>query len=423
MLNPLYLDTARLGQMSPLACRASVDFSRFASEQGCSLYLSQFLSQGAAAWPESFRHRYPALEDWQGVDCLASRLKSIAGASPASDVVLAARSAELMRFAAKLLIGPCRNVLLTDLSWPAYEQIFERERRGSACRQTRVELRRSLLEDRISPDDVIKQLVRAFVENQCDGLFLPLVDNLGVQLPVRRIVERVRREGELRFVVVDGAQSIGHVPLHLADGYCDLLLAGCHKWLRAFSPLGLAFFGHAGSQSYIRASLSRWLEAGDLDDPLLAFVQELQSGKALPYGETVQVAPLLTANGAAIDALERGLPQYADDSRTEIVAAAESNGWRSVAPHPGHKSRILLFERKDCRSAAFAHEQIREAFLSEGIAISSYDSGLLRLSLPDQSVRSEELEQLAAAFRRTAGAQSSPRYVRVNPIGFDDSCR
>lgn len=413
MLDPLYLDTARLGQMSPRACRASVDFSRFASEQGCSLYLSQFLSQGASAFSESFRRRYPALEDWQGVDFLASRLKSIAGASPSSDVVLAARSAELMRFAAKLLTGPCRNVLVTDLSWPAYEQIFERERRGSACHQTRVELRRSVLEDRISPDDVIEHLVRAFVENQCDGLFLPLVDNLGVQLPVRRIVERVRREAELRFVVVDGAQSVGHVPLRLADGYCDLLLAGCHKWLRAFSPLGLAFFGHAGSQSYIRASLSRWLEAGDLDDPLLAFAQELQGGEAMPYGETVQVAPLLTANGAAIDALERGLPHYADDCRTEIVAAAESNGWRGVSPHSGHKSRILLFEQKHKRTEAFPHEQIREAFLSEGIAISTYDSGLLRLSLPDQVLRSEQLAQLATAFHQSAKAHPARHTVRA----------
>ncbi|MCA9064171.1 MAG: hypothetical protein KDA96_13970, partial [Planctomycetaceae bacterium] len=191
MLDPLYLDTARLGQMSPRACRASVDFARFASEQGCSLYFSKFLSAGSSAWPESFNHRYPGLSDWEGISGLSSRLKQLAGASPVSDVIVAARSAALMRFAARVMIGPCRNVLLTDLTWPAYERIFSEERRGAACRQTRVALRRRILEDRISTEEVIEVLVAAACEQHCDGLFLPLVDNLGVQLPVAQIVQRL----------------------------------------------------------------------------------------------------------------------------------------------------------------------------------------------------------------------------------------
>ncbi len=114
-----------------------------------------------------------------------------------------------MRFAAKLMIGPCRNVLLTDVSWPAYEGVFERERRSSTCRRTRLLLRRRILYEGISPDDFIALTVRHYIKQGCDGLFIPLVDNLGVRLPVERLVERLRQEAELRFVVVDGAQAIG----------------------------------------------------------------------------------------------------------------------------------------------------------------------------------------------------------------------
>lgn len=423
MLEPLYLDTARLGQMSPRACRASVDFARLASEQGCSLYFSKFLSGGTSAWPESLTDRYPGLGEWQGFAALAQRLKTLAGAAPNSDVVFAARSAELMRFAANLLIGPCRSVLLTDLTWPAYEQIFETEQRGSACRHTRLSLRHKILRERISSEDVIEQIAQAYVANKCDGLFLPLVDNLGVQLPIRHIVDRLRQEAVVRFVVVDGAQSIGHVPLNLAEGYCDLLIAGCHKWLRAFSPLGLAFFGSPGSQSYIRDSLFRWLDAGRIDDPMLGFARDICGGDPKPYGETVQVGPLFTANAAVIDALEQGIPHHAVSNRATLIDVAESSGWRSITPEYGLTSNILLFEPKARHICYQTHEQLRSQFLAAGVALSSYESGLIRVSTPSSMLTQFELEQLEAAFRQAAEERDvQPVECRYRSY-FDDRCR
>jgi len=44
---------------------------------------------------------------WHGITALADQFKQLANASPSSELVIAARSAELMRFAAKLLLGPC----------------------------------------------------------------------------------------------------------------------------------------------------------------------------------------------------------------------------------------------------------------------------------------------------------------------------
>ena len=42
----LYLDTARLGLMSPSAQRLQIDFIRFAGGEGASLYWDQFLRGG-----------------------------------------------------------------------------------------------------------------------------------------------------------------------------------------------------------------------------------------------------------------------------------------------------------------------------------------------------------------------------------------
>ena len=49
-----------------------------------------------------------------------------------------------MRFAARLLFGPCRNVLITDLTWPAYRKILVRQARRSGNRLTLVKIRRDI---------------------------------------------------------------------------------------------------------------------------------------------------------------------------------------------------------------------------------------------------------------------------------------
>lgn len=401
---PLYLDTARLGQMSPRACCASVDFARFASEHGCSLYLTRLLQDGFSAWPDSLQQCYPGLSDWQGLDGLATQIRVIAQCRPDTDVAVATRSAELMRLAAKLLIGRCRNVLITDLSWPAYEAIFASERRSAACRCTRLNLRQAILRDRLGPDRVVSRIAEVFTSHRCDGLFLPLVDNLGVHLPVPAIVDRLRATSELRFTVIDAAQAIGHVPLNLSADYCDLLLAGCHKWLQAFFPLGLALFGRASSTAYIRDSLQRWTAAGDLDDPLLRFSDEITTRRWRAFGETVNIVPLLTASGAAADVLRRRASLATRECRNRIAEVAQLNGWNAIAPHADLTSRVLLFEPRNIARTTALSEQLKDSFQESGITLSTYENGMIRLSLPFVELDIEDLETLSRGFARASAA-------------------
>ena len=48
----LYLDTARLGQMSPTALQTHCDFVRLMAEDPSSLYTEEFLCGGSAAVPD-----------------------------------------------------------------------------------------------------------------------------------------------------------------------------------------------------------------------------------------------------------------------------------------------------------------------------------------------------------------------------------
>ena len=147
-------------------------FVRLAGEGDLTLYFSEWLNGGMGALPDGLRRRFPALSAWKGIKHLKRDLKRLAGAQPESRVLVAHRSAQLMKLAAMLMFGRCRNVLTTDLSWPAYQQTLEKEANRTGGRVTRIALRRRLLADRIGPSMVADMLGRAFKKHGCDGLFL-----------------------------------------------------------------------------------------------------------------------------------------------------------------------------------------------------------------------------------------------------------
>ena len=53
----LYLDTARMGAISPAAARAGQAFLSLAGTEGCSPCFEAFLREGIAAWPLPLQQR------------------------------------------------------------------------------------------------------------------------------------------------------------------------------------------------------------------------------------------------------------------------------------------------------------------------------------------------------------------------------
>ena len=186
MAHRLYLDTARLGLMRRGAQRLYGDFVRFAGEEGCSLYWEDFLRNGWKNWPNQLKRRYAHLDSWNGVAGLKESVRRLVGCRPESDVLLANRSALLMKLAARLMFRRCRNVLAPDLAWTGYEKWLRRERRRTDKRITLLPLRRGLLKDQMNATELVNLFREAFVRFGCDGLFLPAVDHWGIRLPVAK---------------------------------------------------------------------------------------------------------------------------------------------------------------------------------------------------------------------------------------------
>jgi len=392
----LYLDTARLGLMKPGARLLHEDFVRFASEEGCTLYWEEFLRAGAKTWPGFLKDRYPALLAWQGVSRLKQSLKRLAGAATDSQVLLAGRSAQLMMLGARLLFRPCRNVLATDLTWPGYFRILKREQRRTGNRLTVIPLRLALLSDRIGREELAELLAARFVESGCDGLFLPAVDHMGTRLPVGDIVRAIRRRAGLRFVVVDAAQALAHIPLRPSETDCDFFIAGSHKWLGAFHPLGLGFFGHPRSAEFIRQTVNSLVRRHLLVDPLLRFTEELENGNTTRYGETVNLAPLLTAQGAADECDPNCLATTLSGriaNADRLLSRLGDAGCRPHMPAATLRSGILLLQPNG-RARQLPASALRRRLHERGIAATAYDRGLLRLSMPRDTLSAEGLEHL-----------------------------
>ena len=402
-----YLDTARIGQMCPAAQAADRDFAYLAGEEGCSLYFEEFLWGGWTALAPRIRERYPGLYDWSGVTALKQDLKTLLALPRGREVLLANRSAQLVRLAVRLLCTRCQNILVTDMLWPAYLRILQAECRRTGRAITIAPVREAILRDRITNDELIDSLVSCYRGQDCDGLLLSAVTSEGVRIPVRDVCQGIGWTNRPRFVVVDGAQALNHTPLALYTEYCDFLLAGCHKWLQAYHPMGLGFCCRASSESVVTATCQDMLDQYELDDPLLRFTEQLESGTPDSFSETVNLAPMFTATAAvnqAICSRQSKRVEFAIrvENADRLAEQAPHTGWLPLRPHWPLRTGTLLLEARHSGTKSASVDALRTAFRSVGVALTAYDGGIVRASFPQRPMQPDEFSRLCSVFRHCA---------------------
>jgi hypothetical protein len=209
MPSTLYLDAARMGQMTPSAQWGLQDFVRVAGEVGCTLYFERFFQDGFSAWPANYQHQYSGLRFWGGVAELKAALASFAGLAPDSRPLLAGRSTNLMKLAANLLFQGGKRLLVTDLTWPSYKTILKREARKTNGRIQSLRVRVAILRGEISGARLIDRMLKTVIATKCDGVFLPAISHDGIRPPIEEAIQAIRNSAPSNFIVVDGSQAFG----------------------------------------------------------------------------------------------------------------------------------------------------------------------------------------------------------------------
>jgi len=393
----LYLDAARMGLMTPSAQLALQDFVRYQGENGCTLYFEQFLKDGWNAWSAESKRRFAGLHVWQGVRELAKSLRHVAAADDACRVLVASRTANLVSIATRVLFQNCRRVLLTDLTWPAYGRIAVRQASRLSGKITLLRLRRFIMEHKAAPEEVASQIAGAMQRRRCDGVLLPEVSHDGIRLPLQDLANTFREKNLTPMTVIDGAQAFAHVPIEQCLPTCDFYLAGSHKWLGAYLPLGIAFCPRQETRELFCHSSTK------TDDPLLAFLQQMENRNKNRFSETVNLTPLFTCQAAITDLRRDDRSIVADLAARRANAAtllsALPGAWKPLLPADGFCCGILLLK---AISSAFSMDEIRSRFLARGIALTAYEDGTLRLSMPNNPWTRVELQLLIAAFEGVA---------------------
>lgn len=386
-MRPLhYLDTARLGQMTPAAKDAQLDFVRLSAEEPSSLYFEQFLRDGFSAWPAAYQERFPGLHTWTGVSGLKHSIHQLVDAPDDWKVLLASRSLSLVNLATSCMFRVCRNVLATDLSWPTYERAIAAKACLTGNRLTTIPLRDDILCRDWTADDVASHLANAFTEHRCDGLFLPAVDHMGIRLPVRKIVERIRERSELRFCFIDAAQAFCHVPLDDCLEFADFIVAGSHKWMGAYLPTGIGLFGQRSSRGMIEHRMSHLGRTGHIDDPLFHFTEQLDAGGLDGHSETANLTSIFACAGAVSHQLNAQVNVPAGDALPIDQKLAQvprpTDEWHPRQPNESFRSRIVLFESQTPVTKPVCPEAIRRTWLDSGCIVTGYPDGRARVSLP-----------------------------------------
>lgn len=400
----LYLDSARLGQFAPTARLALEAFLDFAGSAPTMPELFPWL-RGERVHPDSRQLIGEPLADWQGLRALEQALAERMGAREQAPVYLASRSMTLIRLGIRQLVKRCRRCLTLDTCWPAYL----RELQQAAARLDDSIFvkcfRRSVYDMTMSEEEVCDQIAMIYVGEGCDGLFLPSVDFWGTRIPVKKIVDAIHAyAGEVRFVMLDAAQGLAHVPLEDDCSVADFIVAGSHKWLGSYLTLGMAVAPKPSSACIIEEAVSQALRRCQLDDGLLSFLQQL-NGRPIVVSETVNLCPLFATFGALAGSSAPTTESLGGQIRNAdlVCAMAESAGWYAIRPTEELRTGILLLQLPCQRNGPTATE-LQTFFADRSISLTAYSGGLIRLALPVEPLTPESASALQQALGEAAVA-------------------
>ncbi len=174
----------------------------------------------------------------------------------ASEIALTHNTTEVFNVLAQgLPLLPGDEVLFSSLNHPGASVAFElmAQRRGFTVRRFNFPIEEV---SGMSADDVVEVYSRQ-ITDKTRLLVIPHIDNIvGLRYPVQQLARAARNKG-VEFVAVDGAQSIGMLPVDVTQLDVDVYAASPHKWLQAPKGLGLMYV-NARIQSRLEPMWVTW---------------------------------------------------------------------------------------------------------------------------------------------------------------------
>ena len=387
----LYLDDARIGRFRPQARKLHQQFLELVADAPSSRNVLDFLIHGADKISTiGDRHRR-GLKAWHGVNhfraSIANKLQNVT----ARDVYFGGRSRGLMHLGARILSRSCSRILSVDLNWPVYQHELAETAKKVDCDLVVARIQDHIIAERWDVDDLCTYLCDAYDRNRCDGLFLPAVDSMGIRMPIAEIVRRLRTKQHVRFVLVDAAQALGYTGLNEIGSSADFIVAGTHKWVGSYIPLGIGIATNPRSQQWIANFSHSAIGTKGGGDSLLHMLHSIDKGCDTLFPETVNLGGLIAGFGAWTATPSPNSALETRISNADLVASiAEFNGWEPLRPNESMRSGSLILQSTNRQTRQRSTDEIRNSFADSGIVLSAYANGLVRMAMPETLLTTEQ---------------------------------
>ncbi len=232
-------------------------------------------------------------------------------------------------------------------------------------------------------------------------------NSLGTLLPVETLTKMAKRHGVR--VLIDGAQSVAHIPVNVQDLDCDFYVFSGHK---IFGPTGI---GAVYAKSELMEIMPPWQGGGSMIKDV-TFEETVYSDPPAKFEAGTPNIADAVGLGAALDYVTQlGLPAIAKYEHYLLEYATERmksiNGLRLIG-NARHKVGVLSFVLKDRETS-----EIGRLLDAEGIAVRSghhcAQPSLRRMGVettvrPSLSIynTTEEIDHLVKSLKRIS--QRSP---------------
>lgn len=392
----LYLDSAKMGQMSETACEASKQILDFAREVGCGSEIGRLIAHGFDAISSARQSQFPSLSCWKGLRGFQRDIKALIGQPQDLDCYTYGEPYRNLRMAYASMFRNSKRVLVTDLIWPPYLSELLKAAKARNVEVVVCTLRPTLTRMKASAIDIRELIISSFQQNRCDGLLISHVTFLGCVMPVAEVISRIRSFSSESFVIVDGAQAIGQIPVNVLELDCDVYLSSTQKWIGSYLPLRMAHVCRFESSDIVR---STYLELNRKDrnkDSLNEFCANAEKSCFKSYGETVSLTQLFAASGAIHDLKSKF------GSIAGRLTSLKCNLNR-VRPELGHRFHSIYDLDEVCEAGILALDTANETascslrLSQNGIYASSFP-GTLRLSMPIEPITNSQIELIRNAI-------------------------
>lgn len=227
-------------------------------------------------------------------------MAAVVGAEP-EEITIAQNTTEGINTVLNgLPFPPESNVVTTSIEHPSgiIPAYYLRERRGVAVRIVR-----------LTPDDTLEDTLEKFDAAIDARTALVLISEVsyatGQLLPLAGIVELAHRRGAR--VLVDGAQTAGHIPIDVRATDVDYYAFTAHKWLLGPDGVGALF---------VRRDLIPALEPAKVAGKAAA--EWDFNGRLTPERESITKFELTTVSGVVIAGAHVAAEQYLESGAAEV---------------------------------------------------------------------------------------------------------